>query len=70
MSEKVYTLLELLEQYKNGTLPDDVVFKYQSVKGVYTIHRDELAREAILTNIYSKNHRDGLLGANVSPHKK
>lgn len=62
--EKLPTVIELIEQYRNGTLPQDTpVFKYQSTKGEGYIHIDELKNEIILRGIYSNGHRDNLMGA-------
>jgi hypothetical protein len=62
--EKLPTVIELIEQYKNGTLPQDTpVFKYQSTRGEGYIHIDELKNEIILRGIYSSQHKDSLMGA-------
>lgn len=70
MENKIYTIIELIEQYKNNTLPTDVVvFKYQSKNGVGIIHRDEIKREAIIGGIYSTMHQDRIIGARTAPEK-
>ena len=66
--EKIYTILELIEQYKNGTLPTDVVvFKYLSKTGTGLIHKDEIKREAIVGGIYATMHQDRIIGAKTRP---
>lgn len=60
--EKIPTLIELIQKHKEGTLPDEVVFKYQSIKGTYTIHKDELAKEVLLVSVYGKQYEDKLIG--------
>lgn len=65
--EKVHTLIELINMHKEGTLPDQVVFKYQSIKGTYTIHRDELVQEALLMSVYGKQYEDKLIGVKTRP---
>lgn len=66
--EIVPTMIELIEQYKNGTLPKDVVvFKYQSKDRTGLVHRDELQREAIVSGIYSTMHQDKLIGTKTAP---
>jgi hypothetical protein len=66
--EIVPTMIELVEQYKNGTLPKDVVvFKYQSKDRTGLVHRDELQREAIVSGIYSIMHQDKLIGTKTAP---
>jgi len=66
--EIVPTMIELVEQYKNGTLPKDVVvFKYQSKDRTGLVHRDELQREAIVSGIYSTMHQDKLIGTKTAP---
>lgn len=60
--EKVPTLIELVKQFREGTLSDDKVFKYQSVSGVHLIHRDELEKEAVMSSIYSGVHKDKIIG--------
>ena len=68
--EIVPTMIELVEQYKNGTLPKDVVvFRYQSKDRTGLIHRDELQREAIVSGIYSTMHQDKLIGTKTTPEK-
>jgi hypothetical protein len=67
MEEKIPTMIELIEMYKNNTLPEAMVYKYQSVKGIYTIHKDELYKEAVLTGIYNGGYTDRLLGAKTAP---
>jgi hypothetical protein len=66
--EKLYTMFELIEQYKNGTLPEDVVvFKYLTKTGHGLIHRDEIKREAIVNGIYATMHQDRIIGAKTRP---
>lgn len=67
--ENIPTLLELIEMHKNNTLPDTKVFKYKSSKGVYTIHKDELANEILLIGVYGKQYEDKLIGVKTSPTK-
>lgn len=67
MEEKIPTIIELIEMYKNNTLPEGMVYKYQSVKGVYTIHKDELQKEAVLMGIYNGGYADRLMGARTAP---
>ena len=61
-NEKIPTVIELIEKLKKGELGDELVFKYQSTSGVHLIHRDELQKELALSQIYSGNHRDRLIG--------
>tara|TARA_R110000868_G_scaffold67674_1_gene200632 strand:+ start:177 stop:386 length:210 start_codon:yes stop_codon:yes gene_type:complete len=61
--ENVPTVVELVKYLKEGTLPDEKVFKYQSATGVHLIHIDELRKEAALSLIYSGVHKDTLIGA-------
>lgn len=57
--QKVYTIPELIELYKNNELPQDVkVFKYQSSKGEYWIHLDELKQEVVLAGSYLASNRN------------
>lgn len=66
--EKIYTILELIEQYRDGSLPKDVVvFKYLSKNGTGNIHRDEIKREAVIGGIYSIMHQDRIIGAKTRP---
>lgn len=66
--ERLYTMLELIEHYKNDTLPKDVtVFKYQSAKGEGYIHKDELHREVVVSGIYSTMHQDRIIGTKTTP---
>jgi hypothetical protein len=66
--ERIYTMIELIEQFKEGTLPKDVVvFKYQSKDKTSLVHRDELQREAIVSGIYSTMHQDKLIGTKTAP---
>jgi hypothetical protein len=66
--EKIYTILELIEQYKNNTLPPEVVvFKYLSKNGPGNIHRDEIRREAIIGGIYATMHQDKIIGSKTRP---
>lgn len=60
--QTIPTLIELIEMYKNNTLPEGKVFKYQSIKGNYTIHKDELANEVLLIGVYGKQYEDKLIG--------
>ena len=58
-NDKVYTLQELIEMYNQNTLPENVkVFKYQSSKGPYWMHIDELEKEAVLAGSYIHSSRD------------
>lgn len=52
--EKVPTLLELVKYYKEGILPNEKVFKYQSLSGVKHIHIDELQKEVVMSSIYTE----------------
>ena len=66
--EKIYTMIELVEKFREGTLPKDVVvFKYQSKDRTGLVHRDELQREAIVSGIYSTMHQDKLIGTKTAP---
>jgi len=66
--ERLYTMIELIQQFKEGTLPKDVVvFKYQSKDRTGLVHRDELQREAIVSGIYSTMHQDKLIGTKTAP---
>ena len=66
--ERIYTMIELIQQYKDGSLPKDVVvFKYQSKDKTGLVHKDELQREAIVSGIYSTMHQDKLIGAKTAP---
>lgn len=68
MEEKIYTMVELIEQYRNDTLPEgESVFKYLSAKGEGLVHRDELHREAVISGIYSVMHQDKLIGTKTAP---
>jgi hypothetical protein len=68
MEEKIYTMVELIEQYRNDTLPEnEMVFKYLSAKGEGLVHRDELHREAVISGIYSVMHQDKLIGTKTAP---
>lgn len=58
------TLLELIDQYREGTLPaDQLVFNYVSPNGVGRIHKDELYKEVVMCSVYSHQHQDRLIGA-------
>lgn len=58
------TILELVEQYRNNTLPPDkLVFEYISPNGVGRIHKDELYKEVVMCSVYSNQHQDRLIGA-------
>jgi len=61
--QKVPTVIELVKYLKEGTLPNEKVFKYLSSTGVHLIHIDELKKEAALSTIYSGVHKDKLIGA-------
>ena len=65
-NEKIPTVIELIKQLNEGTLPDEKVFKYQSVTGVHLIHIDELRKEAALSSIYSGTHKDKLIGVKTA----
>ena len=62
------TLLELVEAFKNNHLdPEDSVFYYQSMHGEHMIHKDELAKEVLLSNVYSGQHQDRAIGVKTGP---
>jgi hypothetical protein len=63
-SVKYPTLLELINQYRDGTLPaGQLVFNYISENGVGRIHKDELYKEVVMCSVYSHQHEDRLIGA-------
>jgi hypothetical protein len=64
--ERVPTLIELIEMHRTNTLPEGKVYKYQSIKGNYTIHKDELANEIMLIKIYGKQYEDKLIGVKTT----
>jgi predicted DNA-binding transcriptional regulator len=66
--EKIYTMVELVDHYRKGTLPTDVlVFKYLSAKGEGLIHRDEIQRESVISGLYATMHQDRVIGARTAP---
>lgn len=61
-NNNIPTLIELIKYYKEGALPDEKVFKYQSATGVHLIHRDELQKEVALSSIYGDVHKNKIIG--------
>lgn len=54
-------LSDLEDQYKAGTLPDQLAFEYISNGEIRYIHKDELAKSVILKNLYSTPSMDKFL---------
>lgn len=56
--EKLPTLLELIKEYKEGTLSEEKVYRYQSISGTHLIHIDELKKEVAMASIYGGVHKE------------